>query len=254
VKWSNDTVTKTLGLIGAGLLGGTLARLAVAAGLDVVLSNSRRPGTLASLVAELGSCARAATPAEAAEAADLVVAAIPLHGYGTLPAAALAGKTVIDAMSYYPQRDGRIAALDNNELTSSALVQRHLADSHVVKACSSITYTSLLALARPFGAPDRSALPIAGDDPGAKARAAALLDTLGYDTVDAGALAGSWCFEPGTPAYALEYQPPGPGATLEEFQRWLTQTPSVPVPAARIRELLDSAVRGTAGGVLPPSA
>ncbi|CAM5270398.1 hypothetical protein SAURM35S_05674 [Streptomyces aurantiogriseus] len=185
-------MTKTLGIIGAGMIGSTLARLAVDAGLSVVLSNSRDPETLSDLVSELGSRARAATPAEAAQAGDLVVATIPLVAYDKLPAAALAGKTVIDTMNYYPDRDGHIAELDSDELTSSALVQRHLADSHVVKACNNIFFRSLLTLARPADAPDRSALPIAGDDPTAKTDAAELLDTLGYDTVDIGTLADSW--------------------------------------------------------------
>src|SRR5215207_4956984 len=109
-------MTKTLGLIGSGMIGSALARLAVAAGLDVVLSNSRGPETLTDLVTELGARARAATPTEAAEAGDLVVATIPLHAHAQLPAAALAGRTVVDTMNYYPQRDGRIAELDSGEL------------------------------------------------------------------------------------------------------------------------------------------
>lgn len=152
-------MTKTLGLIGSGMIGGGLARLAVAAGLDVVLSNSRGPRTLAGLVAELGGHARAATPEEAARAGDLVVATVPLKAYDRLPAAALAGKVVIDTMNYYPDRDGRIAELDAGGPTSSALVQRHLADSRVVKAFNSIDFRRLFVSARPSGAPDRSALP-----------------------------------------------------------------------------------------------
>ncbi|MBW8822056.1 MAG: NAD(P)-binding domain-containing protein, partial [Streptomyces sp.] len=161
-------MNKTLAFIGSGNVGGTLARLAVAAGLDVVLSNSRGPESLAGLVAELGPRARAATPAEAAEAGDLVVVSIPLSAYEQIPAQPLAGKIVIDTLNYYPERDGRIAELDANELTSSELVQRHLADSRVVKAASNIVVSQLFSLARPSGAPDRSAMPIAGDDAAAK--------------------------------------------------------------------------------------
>ncbi|GAA1180832.1 NAD(P)-binding domain-containing protein [Streptomyces hebeiensis] len=246
-------MTKTLGLIGSGMIGGTLARLAVTAGLDVVLSNSRGPQTLTDIVAELGPRARAATPTETAEASDIVVATIPLHALDRLPAAALAGKTVIDTMNYYPERDGQIAALDSNELTSSQLVQRHLADSQVVKAFNSIGFHNLLALARPSGAPDRSALPIAGDDTAAKAEAARLMDSLGYDAVDTGSLATSWRSEPDTPVYCVPYQAEGAPAEAspEEWFRWVRQEPGVPVPAARVRELIDSAVRGSAGGSLP---
>ena len=246
---------ETLGLIGAGMIGGTLARLAVAAGLEVVVSNSRDPRTLAGLVAELGEHARAATPADAAATADLVVATIPLHAYHRLPAAALAGKTVIDTMNYIPQRDGRIAELDDAGEPSSALVQRHLADAHVVKACNNIGYASLFTLARPAGAPDRSALPIAGDHTVAKAQVARLLDTLGYDTVDVGTLADSWRFQPNTPSYTRPYQPERPpqGVSLADYQRWAMATPSVPVPATRLQELIDGATRGPASGVSPVS-
>lgn len=241
-------MTKTLGLIGAGNIGSALARLAVAAGLNVVLSNSRGPETLADLVAELGEQARAATPAEAAQAGDLVVATVPLKVYAQLPAAALAGKTVIDTMNYYPERDARIAELDAGEQTSSALVQRHLADSRVVKAFNSIDYVRLFRAARPTGADDRSALPIAGDDPAAKAQVAELLDALGYDAVDIGILADSWRSEPGTPVYVQPYLPAQPeGLTDEEKWHWFLETSVVPVPASKVRELTDTAIRRSAG-------
>lgn len=240
-------MTKTLGLIGSGMIGSGLARLAVAAGLDVVLSNSRGPETLADLVAELGEHARAATPTEAARASDLVVATIPLNAYGQLPVAALAGKIVIDTMNYYPERDNRIAELDAGTLTSSALVQRHLADSHVVKAFNNIDFRRLFTSARPAGAPDRSALPIAGDDEAAKAEVTRLLDRLGYDAVDIGTLADSWRSEPGTPVYVQPYLAAQPeGMSQDERQRWFFATPGVPVPARRVKELTDTAVRRSA--------
>ena len=86
----------TIGLIGSGLIGSTVARLAVDAGHDVVLSNRRGPDTLADLVAELGPKARAATPPEAAEAGDIVVVTIPLKAYQQVPVEPLRGKPVID--------------------------------------------------------------------------------------------------------------------------------------------------------------
>ena len=192
---------RTVGFIGSGMIGSAVARLAVAAGLDVVVSNSRGPETLADLVAELGERARAATPEEAAQAGDVVVATIPLRAYPRLSAADLAGRTVIDTMNYYPERDGRLAELEgqaeggagpDGRPTSSALVQRHLADSYVVKAFNSIDFRRLATSARPAGAGDRSALPIAGDHAAAKAEVTRLLDVLGYDTVDIGTLADSW--------------------------------------------------------------
>jgi predicted dinucleotide-binding enzyme len=246
-EWRYDTVTKTLGLIGSGNIGSALARLAVAAGLHVVLSNSRGPETLSELVEELGERASAATATEAAHAGDLVVATIPLSAYQQLPAAALAGKTVIDTMNYYPDRGGHIAELDPGTLTSSTLVQRHLADSRLVKAFNNIDFHRLSVLARPSGDPDRSALPIAGDDEAAKAQVAQLLDTLGYDAVDIGALADSWRSEPDTPVYVQPYFSAQPAGTNDDPYSWFLNAPGIPVPPLRVTDLADAAVR--AGGI-----
>nr|WP_302185289.1 NADPH-dependent F420 reductase [Streptomyces sp. GMY02] len=202
---SAGTRMSTLGLIGSGNIGGTLARLAVAAGIDVVLSNSRGPETLSGLVAELGPRARAATAAEAAAAGDWVVVSVPLKNYRQVPVAPLAGKVVLDTNNYYPERDGRIPELDAEETTTSALLQDHLPDSKVVKAFNNIFFKHLATLARPAEAPDRTALPIAGDDEEAKASAARLIGLLGYDVVDAGPLAESWRFQRDAPAYVLPY-------------------------------------------------
>ncbi|MBM0239830.1 NAD(P)-binding domain-containing protein, partial [Micromonospora sp. ATA32] len=192
----------TVGLIGSGNIGGTVARLAVAAGHDVVLSNSRGPETLKDLVEELGPRARAATAREAAEAGDLVVVTIPLRAYRDVPVEPLAGKIVIDTNNYYPERDGQFPELDDESTTTSELLQRHLPDAKVVKGFNNIYFKHLLSLARPAGAADRSALAIAGDDAEAKATVTAFLDSLGYDTVDAGPLAeagGSSGTPPRTP-------------------------------------------------------
>lgn len=240
---------RTVGFIGSGMIGGAVAQLAVAAGLDVVVSNSRGPETLADLVAELGERARAATPEEAAQAGDVVVATIPLKNHDQLPAS-LAGKIVIDTMNYYPERDGRIAELDAGELTSSELVRRHLSGARLVKAFNNIDFRRLFTSARPAGAPDRSALPIAGDDPAANEQVRVLLDLLGYDAVDIGALAGSWRSEPGTPVYVQPYLAERPGGlSEEELGRWFFETPGVPVPAGRVKDLTDQAVRVSAGTV-----
>jgi len=194
----------TIGLIGSGHIGSTVARLAVDAGYDVVLSNSRGPDTLQDLVAELGAHASAGTTEQAA-AGDLVVLTIPLKNVDSVPADALRGKVVIDTSNYYPQRDGQIAALDDRNATTSELVQSHLAGSTVVKAFNNINYLHLGSLQRPAGSAERSALPIAGDDADAVGRVAELLDSLGYDAYNAGSLADSWRFDVGTPAYGAPY-------------------------------------------------
>jgi len=194
-----------IGFIGSGMIGGTVARLSVAAGHHVVLSNSRGPDTLKDLVGELGPLAAAGTSEEAAAAGDLVVVATPVKAYGSLPVAALAGRVVMDTGNYYPQRDGQFAELDDGSLTSSGLLQRDLPQAWVVKVFNDIFFKHLGSLARPSGAADRSALPIAGDDAAAKAAVTAFLDSIGYDAVDAGPVAESWRQEPGTPAYGTPY-------------------------------------------------
>jgi 8-hydroxy-5-deazaflavin:NADPH oxidoreductase len=195
----------TVGFIGSGHIGSTVARLSVAAGYHVIMSNSRGPQTLADLVAELGPLARAAASDEAATSGDLVVITVPLHAYRRVPAAPLAGKVVMDTCNYYPDRDGKIADLESGVATSSELIQRHLAGAQVVKVFNNIFFRHLLALSRPAGAADRSFLPAAGDDADAKAQASAFCDAIGYGTVDAGPLAESWRQEPGTPVYATPY-------------------------------------------------
>ncbi|HET7823463.1 MAG TPA: NADPH-dependent F420 reductase [Ornithinibacter sp.] len=195
----------TWGFIGSGNIGSTVARLAVDAGHDVVLSNSRGPETLADLVAELGPHARAATPEEAARAGDVVVVTVPLKARGDLPHAALAGKVVIDTMNYYPQRDGVVPELEDESTTTSELLQALAPDAKVVKGFNNIFVQHLAVLARPSGADDRSALAIAGDDADAKEVVRVALDEIGYDTVDLGALEQGWRIQRDTAAYGVMY-------------------------------------------------
>jgi predicted dinucleotide-binding enzyme len=197
----------TVGIIGSGQIGGTIARLAVEAGHQIVLSNSRGPETLADTVAELGPQAFAATSEEAAAAGDLVVVSVPVNAFPSLPSAALAGKTVIDTCNYGPERDGHIPELDDNSLTSSELLARYLPDAMLVKAFNNIYFEHLLNLHRPAGAADHSYLPIAGDSATAKAAVTEFLDSIGYRVVDAGTLADSWRQATGTPVWGTPYGP-----------------------------------------------
>jgi predicted dinucleotide-binding enzyme len=225
----------TLGLIGSGYIGSTLARLAIEAGLDAVLSNSRGPQTLSGLVDELGPQAQAATPAQAAAAGDWVVVTIPVGAIAAVPREPLVGKTVIDTGNYWAPRDGTIPELEAQELTDSELLQRHLAEAHVVKAFNNINYRHLIALPRPVGAADRTALPIAANDPGAKKHAAELLSLLGYDYVDMGPLTESWRSQVGTPVFCAPY-------SVTKDDRYLAQ-PAAPASAAEILTALAAARR-----------
>jgi 8-hydroxy-5-deazaflavin:NADPH oxidoreductase len=203
---------KTIGFIGAGNIGGQVARLAVASGYNVVISNSRGPETLASLVAELGPQSRAATSAEAAQAGDIVVVSVPLKNYRSVPVEPLEGKIVIDTNNYYPQRDGQIPELDNESTTTAELLQAHLPASKVVKAFNHIYAAQLTTDGRPAGSPNRRALVIAGDDADAKRVVTRLLDQFGYDTVDAGPLKEGWRIQRDTPGY-------GPRRTAAELRK-----------------------------------
>jgi 8-hydroxy-5-deazaflavin:NADPH oxidoreductase len=194
-----------IGFIGSGHIGGTVAKLAVRAGYDVVMSNSRGPETLVKLVGDLGDSASAGTSAEAAAVGDIVVVSVPFKAVDDLPIGPLAGKVVIDTNNYYPQRDGNTIEIDRGEITSSEVLQRRLPTSHVVKVFNNIFYKHLGQLARPNGADDRSALAIAGDDAEAKAAVTRFLDRIGYDAYDAGPLSEGWRYQPETPAYGEVY-------------------------------------------------
>jgi hypothetical protein len=210
----------TLGLIGSGHIGSQLARLAVRNGYDVVLSNSRGPETLKDLVDELGPAARAATAREAAAAADIAVVTIPLKNIGQVPVDELAGKIVIDTNNYYPRRDGEIPELESEQTTTAEMLQAHLPTSRVVKAFNHLYARDLTGDARPAGSPDRRALAIAGDDAESKSAVARLIDTFGFDTVDAGPLAEGWRFQRDEPAYIHRLDKEGLTRALGEAKRY----------------------------------
>ena len=193
-----------IGLIGAGNIGKALAGHFVALGHDVAVSNSRGPETLADLVGELGPLAQAVTAAEAAEFGDVLVVTVPLKAIDAVPVAGTAGKTVIDTCNYYPERDGQIAELDDGSTTTSEIVQRHLPDANVVKAFNSIYFVHLAESGKPAGDPDRRAIPISGDSPEAKREVSQIIDQIGFDPVDAGALDTGRKYENGAALYGAE--------------------------------------------------
>jgi EmrB/QacA subfamily drug resistance transporter len=195
--------TMRIGIIGAGHLGGTLARLFVRAGHEIAISNSRAPATLDALVEQLGARARAVTPAEAAEFGDVVVVSVPFGRYRELPSGGFAGTVVIDTNNYYPQRDGHFDELDSDRTTSSELLQAHLPGARVVKAFNAIRWDHLRDGGRPAGDPERVGIPISGDDESAKRIVAELIEQIGFDPVDAGTLgAGGRKHQPGSPIIA----------------------------------------------------
>lgn len=228
----------TLGIIGSGNIGSAIARLAVASGTSVVLANSRGPESLRDLVAELGPRALAGTVAEAATAGEAVVLSIPLLAARDLPEGLLLNQLVLDTSNYYPSRDGRIPELDAGVLTTSELVHAWTPGARRVKAFSNILAHHIPLLARPRGADDRTALPLASSDSAAAGEAAAIIDRLGFDTVDAGTLADSWTFEPESAGYTRLYlaDPSIPD------DRLLTSVPA-PASARKVAASLESATR-----------
>jgi predicted dinucleotide-binding enzyme len=193
-----------IGLIGAGEIGGTLTRRLRALGHEVAVANSRGPETLRDLASETG--AQAVTAAEAARGRDLVIFTIPMKNvpqhrgvFSGVPAEVV----VIDTCNYYPrQRDGRIEPIEGG-MTEARWVSTELGRP-TVKAFNNINWTRLLNNGRPKGDPARIALPVAGDDAGAKAKVIALIDELGFDGVDAGGLDDSWRQQPGSPCYGAD--------------------------------------------------
>lgn len=194
-------LTTTIGFIGAGHIGSTLARALINRGYDVVLSNSRGPETLAGLVASLGPSARAATPGDAARQADIAVVTIPLSALGSVPVEPLVGKIVIDTNNYYPQRDGWIASLEDESTTTAELLQARLPTSKVVKAFNHIRFADIIDHARPAGTPGRRGLAVVSDDPDAAASVAAIVDAIGFDPVVVTPLSEGWRIQRDTPGY-----------------------------------------------------
>jgi predicted dinucleotide-binding enzyme len=192
-----------IGIIGAGNIGATAARLFVRAGHEVALSNSRGGEGLGALTNELGEKARATTVEAAAEFGEVVLVAIPFGTYTRLPAAAFYGKVVIDAGNYYPSRDGRVPELDRGETTSSELMSAHLKGARLVKAFNTIYYVHLAEEGdATLPLDERRAIFVAGDDSGAKEVVAKLIGEIGFAAVDTGFLReGGERQQPDSPVY-----------------------------------------------------
>lgn len=204
----------TIGIIGAGYIGGTLARRWRQLGHEVKIANSRGPETLRELAAETG--AKAVTAREAVQGVEVVVVTIPLKAVPDLPKDLFANVPddviVIDTNNYYPVRDGHIEALQRGTV-ESAWISEQLGRP-VIKVFNNIFSQSLHDKGTPRGTPGRVALPVAGDDATAKARVLRLVDELGFDPVDAGLVADSWRQQPGTPVYVGDLDEAGVRAAL----------------------------------------
>jgi 8-hydroxy-5-deazaflavin:NADPH oxidoreductase len=191
----------TIGIIGSGHVGQSLAKAAIAHGYDVVLSNSQGPDSLADVVKELGPHASAATPDEAAARGDFAIVAIPITTIDQVPVEPLAGKVVISTVNYFPERLGHIREIDDRTTTAPGLLQTHLPKSHVVRAFSMIDAADMSEDGHPAGDPKRRALALSGDDADAKKLVANLYDQFGFDSLDIGGLDESWRVDAGQKAF-----------------------------------------------------
>jgi predicted dinucleotide-binding enzyme len=192
-----------IGIIGAGMIGETLARRLAQLGHQIAIANSRGPQTLRALASEVG--ANAVTALDAARSGEVVVITIPERAVPDLPRDLFAGVpadvVVIDTGNYYPTRDGRIPAIEHGQPESAWVAEQ--VGRPVIKAFNNIYFKSLLENGRPKGT-DRIALPVAGGPVEARAKVMRLVDELGFDPVDAGGIEESWRQQPGTPCYTKD--------------------------------------------------
>jgi 8-hydroxy-5-deazaflavin:NADPH oxidoreductase len=226
---------KTISMVGAGRMAEALSRRAVNAGLNVSVSNSRDSQASRGWVDELPAVVHAASPRDAADAGDIVVLAVPFGSFEQIPADVADGKVLLDLTNYYPGHYAPQPLLDESVLTSSALIQRHFAGAHVVKAFNTIASHHITNLARPHDASDRTAIPVAADKQDRHDVATELLDLLGFDALAVGTLADSWRIEPGTPAFVEPY--------LSRPGVHFTQDAGRPMPAEQLAVFVDAARR-----------
>jgi len=202
---SGETGDRRLGIVGAGRVGTTIARAAIAAGYDVAISGSGGAERIALIVEVLAPGARPVSTEEVVRHADLIVLAVPMHRFRQLPRDLFAGKVLIDAMNYWEEIDGVDQELATAPAGTSVVVQEWFPSARVVKSLNHITYYKFEADRRPHGALRRIAIAAAGDDRAAVAAVMQLIDRLGFDAVDAGPLEAGLALEPNGTVFGVSF-------------------------------------------------
>jgi hypothetical protein len=208
-----------LGIVGAGKIGTAIARAAVAGGYDVAISGSEAADRIELIVDVLAPGAHAVTTDEVVRHAELIILAVPMHRFRTIPHDLFAGKILVDAMNYWAEIDGVDQELATAPKGTSVVVQEQFPSSRVVKSLNHLGYFKFEQGRRPRGAPDRLAMALAGNDPTAVAAVMRLIDRLGFDAVDAGSLDSGVALQPSGPVF-------GKGHSAVELSNLLRPTPS----------------------------
>jgi 8-hydroxy-5-deazaflavin:NADPH oxidoreductase len=191
-----------VGIVGAGKLGMTLARTALAAGYEVAVASSGPAERVALSVDVLAPGAVASTVESVVDFADVIVLGVPAHRFRQLASDLFDGKILVDAMNYWPDTDGEDPELAAADGGSSVVVQAHFPGARVVKSLNQLGYHELDEYPRAPGAPDRVAVAAVGDDRLAVRSVMHLIDRLGFDPVDGGPLAKGKLLEPDGSPYA----------------------------------------------------
>jgi predicted dinucleotide-binding enzyme len=221
---SSEATDRRLGIVGAGKAGTAIARAAVAGGYDVAISGSGSAERIGLIVDVLAPGARALSTDEVVRYADLIVLAIPIHRFRALPRDLFAGKILVDAMNYWDEIDGVDEQFETAPAGTSMLVQEWFSSARVVKSLNHLGYFKFEKSRRPRGTPGRIGMAAAGNDPAAVGAVLELIDTLGFDAVDAGNLASGLALQPGGPIF-------GAGHSAKELSTRLSRWASALVPS-----------------------
>ena len=212
----SEAADRRLGIVGAGKAGTAIARAAVAGGYDVAISGSGPAERIELVVEVLAPGARALSTDEVVRSADLIVLAIPLHRFRELRRELFAGKILVDAMNYWDEIDGVDEQFETAPAGTSMVVQEWFSSARVVKSLNHLGYFKFEKSRLAKGRPGRIAIAAAGDDRAAVVAVLGLIDTLGFDAIDAGRLEAGLALQPGGPVF-------GAGHSAKELSKLLSR-------------------------------